>query len=105
MVGLAAVANLTRDDKVAGELLPDLLPDAAVIISASPLDNGGFETKVRLGKAARSGETLYSPKIQQWERHFGGRWNAGSTKRSGGSTIEPVSLAQHLADAFMKRRG
>jgi hypothetical protein len=75
-----------------------------VIISASPLDNGGFETKVRLGMAA-GGETLYSLGVQQWERNFRGRWNAGSTRRSGGSTIDPISLARHLAETLLKRRG
>jgi hypothetical protein len=105
MLGSVAVAKLTRDDKVAGELLPNVLPDAAVIISASPLDNGGLETKVRLGMAAGSGETLHSLGVQQWERNFRGRWNAGSTKRSGGSTIDPISLARHLAETLMKQRG
>lgn len=105
MLGSVAVANLARDDKVAGELLLDLLPEASVIILASPLDNGRLETKVRLGRAAGSGETLYSLGIQQWELNFRGRWNAGSTKRSGGSTIEPVSLARHLAETLMKQRG
>jgi hypothetical protein len=98
MLGSVAVANLTRDDKVAGELLPNLLPEAAVIISASPMDSGRLETKVRLGRAAGSGETLHSLGIQRWEPNFRGRWNAGSTKRSGGSTIDPISLAQHLAE-------
>jgi len=105
MLGSVAVAKLTGDEKVAGELLPNVLPDAAVIISASPLDNGGLETKVRLGMAAGSGETLHSLGVQQWERNFRGRWNAGSTKRSGGSTIDPILLAQRLAETLMKRRG
>ncbi len=105
MVGRVAVAFLSSGDKIPGELLPSLLPDAAVIVSASPLANGGFETKVRLGLAARSGETLYSLGTQQWEPNFRGRWNAGSTSRSGGSTIDPVLLAKRLAQALAVRRG
>jgi hypothetical protein len=72
-------------------------------ITNARVDDGGLETKVRLGRAAGSGETLYSLGIHRWEPHFRGRWNAGSTKRSGGSTIDPVSLARHLAETLMKR--
>ena len=104
MVGPVAVAKLTREDKVAGELLPDLFPRAEAIVSASPMDNGRWETKVRLGRAAEPGETLYSLGIQQWEPNFHGRWNAGSTRRSGGSTIDPFLLARHMAEALTSSR-
>jgi hypothetical protein len=82
---------------VAGEFLPRLLPNAAAILSASPMENGRWETKVRLGMAARVGQTLYSLGVRGFEPNFRGRWNAGSTKRSGGSTVEPLLLAEYLS--------
>ncbi len=97
MIGRVAVAKLAQADRVAGEFLPSLLPHAAVIVSASPMENGRWETKVRLGLAAGPGVTLYSLGIRQWEPNFGGRWNAGSTKRAGGSTIDPTALAERLS--------
>lgn len=103
MLGSVAVADLSSEDKVAGEFLPDLLPEAAVIISASLLENGRRETKIRLGLAPRDGDTLYSLGIQQWEPNFRGRWNAGSTKRSGGSLADPILLARHIAAKLMER--
>jgi hypothetical protein len=94
-VGQVAIAKLTAE-KVAGEFLPSLLPEAAVIVSASPMENGRWETKVRLGAAARAGVTLYSLGVRAFEPNFRGRWNAGSTKRAGGSTVDPLSLAEYL---------
>ena len=103
-VGRVAVAKLTRGQKVAGEFLPSLLPEAAAIVSASPMENGRWETKVRLGSAARVGETLYSLGVRTFEPSFRGRWNAGSTKRSGGSTVEPELLAEYLAGQLAASR-
>lgn len=70
MVGGVAVAKLTGEQKVAGEFLPSLLPNAAVIVSASPMENGRWETKVRLGMAARAGQTLYSLGVRKCEPAF-----------------------------------
>lgn len=100
MMGSVAVAKLTPGDKISGEFLPSLLPKAAVIVSASLMENGRWETKVRLGLAARVGETLFSLGVRRWEPNFEGRWNAGSTGRSGGSMIDPMLLARHLGDAL-----
>jgi hypothetical protein len=42
------------------------------------------------------GFTLHSLGIQLWNPGFGGRWNAGSNKRGGGTTIEPRDYANRL---------
>lgn len=60
MLGSVAVAKLTAAERVAGEFLPGLLPQAAVIVSGSPMENGRWEIKARLGKAACPGATLFS---------------------------------------------
>jgi hypothetical protein len=99
-IGSVAVIKLSAEEKLSGEFLPSLLPAARVIIAALPMSNGKWETKVRLGLAAQAGETLFSIDVERWECAFRGRWNAGSTRRSGGSTIDPVVLAQRLADSL-----
>lgn len=104
MVGPVAVAKLAAEQKVAGEFLPGLLPDAAVIVSASPMESGRWETKVRLGMAAPAGVTLYSLGIRAFESNFRGRWNAGSTKRSGGSTVDPLLLAEYISGQLTASR-
>ncbi len=98
MIGAVAVAKLGGDERIASEFLPGLLPAARIIISAAPMANGRWETKVRLGLAARKEETLFSLHISRLEPAFGGRWNAGSTKRSGGSEIDPIVLAERLVE-------
>jgi hypothetical protein len=105
MIGPVAVAKLGPGERVAGEFLPSLLPDAAVIISASLMDEETWETKVRLGLAAHESDTLYSLGLWRFEPNFGGRWNAGSTRRSGGSTVDAFTLAQLIADGHSTGTG
>lgn len=97
-IGNVAVAELPNGVKLAGEFLPSLLPDAWVIISAAPFDGGKIDTKVRLGNSAPAGTTLFDMGIRDFEPAFGGRWNAGSTKRSGGSTVSATTLAVRIAE-------
>ena len=100
--GSVAVAQLSAGDRISGEFLPTLLPGAAVIISASPMENGRWETKVRLGPGARIGETLFSLGVKHWEPNFAGRWNAGSTRRSGGSMTDPIFLARQINEGLAR---
>jgi hypothetical protein len=98
IIGSVAVAKLGAEERIASEFLPSLLPAARIIISASPMPDGKWETKVRLGLAAKMNESLFSVPISRFEPAFGGRWNAGSTRRSGGSEIDPFVWAQQLAE-------
>jgi hypothetical protein len=98
LIGSVAVAKLSAEESIASEFLPGLLPAARIIIAASPMPNGKWETKVRLGSAAKMDETLFSVPISRFEPAFGGRWNAGSTKRSGGSEVDPFVFAEQLAE-------
>lgn len=75
------------DEPMEGEFFPALLPDARVIVTSSPHPDEATHraVKVRLGQQARAGETLHSLKFNEYEPTFGGRWNAGSNKRGGGT--------------------
>ncbi len=66
-------------------LFPALLPDAAVVIVGSPMnkDSGKSVIKMRLGMKAPDGFMLNTLDLPD----FGGRWNAGNTKRHGGTAI------------------
>ncbi len=102
-IGNVAVATLPAENRVSGEFLPPLLKDAWIIISGTPMHNGLWETKVRLGLAAPEGSSLFGFGIKQAEPLFGGRWNAGSTKRADGSNLTPREVAAALVRVMSQR--
>lgn len=104
-IAKVAVATLPREQRVSGEFLPPLLKDAWAIISGTPMLTNPelWETKIRLGLAAPAGSSLFALGILEAEPTFGGRWNAGSTKRAGGSTITPHEAARRLAELIERR--
>lgn len=82
-------------EKFDAAFLPALLPTARVIIVASAMPDAPekFEIKLRLGQAAPEGLGLNTLGLPD----FGGRWNAGSTKRSGGTSLTAEEYAKHVA--------
>lgn len=82
-----------------GAFFPALLPDAAAVLLAAPLptDPTRWLVKVRLGLAAPEGTTLDGLGITGIDPAFGGRWNAGSNRRAGGTALEPEAYARMLA--------
>jgi type VI protein secretion system component Hcp len=81
------IAYIILDEKVDGALVPALIPKANVIVVAYPMpagSRGKWLIKVRVGKNARG---IYLNQLHLPD--FGGRWNAGSTSRSGGTNISP----------------
>ena len=87
--------------RVDGEFAPALLPAAMVIVLASPMPDGSgkWEIKVRAGNQFPPGWSLQELKLDS----FGGRWNAGSSKRHGGSALGPEAYAQHVAERLTER--
>ena len=67
-------------------------------LAASPLWN----VKLRLGQAAPAGLSLHDLKLSAWDKNFGGRWNAGSNKRGGGTDIAPVDYAAQVAHCIAR---
>ena len=99
-LGRVAVATLPLEQRVSGEFLPSLLTSAWVIISGTPMGRQLWETKIRLGPAAPAGVSLFQLGVGAAEPLFGGRWNAGSTKRAGGSPVTPREVAERLSEAI-----
>ncbi len=84
------VWSASFDREVDGEFFPALMPEAAVIVIGSPHPTvaGRWAIKVRRGRAMPAGMTLDDLELDRIDSAYGGRWNAGSTKRGGGSTLQ-----------------
>ncbi len=83
------------DKKVDAALAPNFLPEAKVILLASPMPPESpkkWEIKVRLGIKIKD---IYLNELGLPD--YGGRWNAGSTKRDGGTNIEPEEFLRILS--------
>ena len=84
------VAYVVMPEALDGELLPALLPGAWLIMLFSPRLNepSRWNCKARIGNAAPPDFSL--PRVMQAvDSNYGGRWNAGSNKRGGGSAANP----------------
>jgi hypothetical protein len=99
------LAWAVMDDEIDAAFFRPLLPRAALIMVANPHDDtrGRWNVKLRVGGAAPPGFTLHSLGIRNWNPAFGGRWNAGSNKRGGGTSIEPRDYANRLLAKLMER--
>lgn len=87
-----SVAFAILNKKVDAALIPPFLPKAKVIFIAVKSKFGKWIIKIRLGKNAKN-IRLNKLKLPD----FGGRWNAGSTKRGGGTPVEPEAYAKIIA--------
>lgn len=86
--------------KVQEEFFPALLPGAAILLLSVPNATGPhpMEVKVRLGAAAPPGLTLHALAVRAFDPAHGGRWNAGSNRRSGGTAMSPSVYAAHVRE-------
>jgi hypothetical protein len=84
------VAFARLDEAIGGELIVPLLPDAALLVLASRMrESSRWEIKVRRGQAAPPHLTLSALGLEKSDPGYGGRWNAGSNRRAGGTDIAP----------------
>jgi hypothetical protein len=106
--GLAEVYLASRID---GELFIPLLPDAVAILFMCPRldDSSRWDAKLRLGAAAPRGSSLHDLNINEFDPAFGGRWNAGSNTRNGGTSMDTRTYAsnvrQRLRSAYVDGEG
>jgi hypothetical protein len=78
------------DHPLDSEFFPALLPAAAVILLASRRSpSSPWAMKLRLGMAAPADLSLHDLHIHDMDPAYGGRWNAGSNTRGGGTRLEP----------------
>ncbi len=92
------VAWAELGDAIDGEFFPALLPDAVLIAMFSPREGeeGKWDAKFRLGQAAPP-EFSLPDVLAPIDAGYGGRWNAGSNKRAGGSKLSPEQYVAAIA--------
>jgi hypothetical protein len=87
------------DGELRNEFLPGLMPTIAVFLSVEPLTSQDMRQvmRLRLGKGAPEGMTLFDLGIDEFDPAYGGRWNAGSNSRGGGSVLPTKKYAERIA--------
>jgi hypothetical protein len=75
------------------------IPTAAVVLLFTPRGDGTERrnAEFRLGGAAPLGLTLHSLRLAEFDQGYGGRWNAGSNKRAGGTDLVSAAYAEEVA--------
>ena len=78
---------------------PALLPEAAVILLTAPHPDHAdrWIAKLRLGRAAPAALTLHALGVEAFDPSYGGRWNAGANRRTGGTSLHPEEYAALVA--------
>jgi hypothetical protein len=96
---IGKVALLIGEERIDAEFLPALFPEAAVVVFAYPGKSEPllWNMKVRRGLSAPPDFILDPGKIRLFDPHFGGRWNAGSNNRAGGTSLEPAQYARNIS--------
>ena len=91
---------LALEEDTDSEFFPALLPDAALILVAMPKphDNRYSYMKLRLGTRAKAGFSINDLNVSSFDPGYGGRWNAGSNKRDGGTLM----TIEHYVEALSR---
>lgn len=100
---IGQVYLLITKTKIDAGLVPAFLPDARIIVVATPcVDQSKWEIAVRVGLARSEELSLDTLDINSFDPAYGGRWNAGSNRRGGGTIIEPWDYALALDQMLLK---
>jgi hypothetical protein len=90
-------------EAIDGEFFPALVPGATVILLANRMkDPRRWQMKIRLGEAAPPGLTLHALDVGELDIGYGGRWNAGSNKRGGGTELTPQAYVDHIRERLKR---
>jgi len=91
----------TLEEPIEGELLLPFLREAVMVATVNRHRErpDRQQVKIRLGLAAPEGLSLQALGIEHFDSAYGGRWNAGSNNRGGGTTLEPEDYRVRLVAA------
>lgn len=95
------VCYVELDKKIDPNFFIPLVPDAVIIMTFSKHKDfpDRLEARVRLGEAGlEKGVSLLTIGIESIDQNWGGRWNAGSDKRGGGTNLSCEEYAYKLND-------
>jgi hypothetical protein len=86
------------EGEIDGALFSTHFEEAVVIMLAVPDTRapGSWVMKLRRGRGAPRGFSLHELNVAEWDVKYGGRANAGSNKRGGGTTMPPEDYAKRL---------
>ncbi|MFA6096536.1 MAG: hypothetical protein WC788_02810 [Candidatus Paceibacterota bacterium] len=98
---IGGVSYVELEKKIDPNFFIPMIPGAMIIVTFSK--HGDFperlETRVRLGEAGlEKGVSLLELGIEDIDPNWGGRWNAGSDKRGGGTDLLPDEYVRKLND-------
>jgi hypothetical protein len=101
------VAFGVLDEPIEGELLLTCLPEASLVCTMNPhpVAPERWQVKIRLGLAAQGGRSLHQLRIVGFDPAYGGRWNAGSNNRGGGTDLSPDAYIQRLLTELSQQWG
>lgn len=104
IVVFGGISYTKLDRKIDSSFFPALIPAAQVILVFSPHEKNAdrWEAKIRLGMAAPAELTLDKLEIEDIDRGFGYRWNAGSNRREGGTSLNIEEYAKKLNEKLQK---
>lgn len=98
-------AQFTEDTE--GEFFPRLLPHARLIVLGMPHpkypEAKRWLMRCRRGHDMPEGEDLRHLGLEAHDPAYGGRWNAGSNKRGGGTSVEPRVWAEGLVEGVARK--
>jgi hypothetical protein len=97
----------TLEEPIEGELLLPFLSEALIVstVNRHREHPDRQQVKIRLGLAAPEGLSLQALGIEHFDPGYGGRWNAGSNNRAGGTTLEPEDYRRRLVVAVEEALG
>lgn len=84
--------------RIDGELMLPCAGGAELLLLTLRMPEGRTECKIRLLPGASQGFTLFDLRWGELDANFGGRWNAGSNKRGGGTSISAQRYAELLSE-------
>ena len=99
------VAFAVSDGSIDSAFFPAQLRHVAVIMLAHRRDDARWTVKLRLGGRQVPGLTLHTLGVTDWDPRFGGRWNAGSNGRGGGTSLRPGEYAERLRERVFEVAG
>ncbi|HEX7979639.1 MAG TPA: hypothetical protein VF461_13615 [Gemmatimonadaceae bacterium] len=99
------VAFAVSEGSIDSAFFPAQLRHVAVIMVAHRRDDTRWTVKLRLGGRQVPGLTLHALGVTDWDPWFGGRWNAGSNGRGGGTSLRPRDYAERLRERVLEVAG
>jgi len=97
-----SLAHIRLEEEIDGSLFLPFLPWASVLVLTMehPTNPGHRMVKIRVGPAASKNFSLHQLRITRFDPAYGGRWNAGSNKRGGGTLFSDADYLRRVVEAL-----